>query len=59
LLAGELSAAASAYAERVTSDPADIDAWVGYAMTGANHPISSEDLIRRPDILVRLTVSKP
>jgi hypothetical protein len=58
LLAGELSVAASAYAERVTSDPADIDAWVGFAMTGAGNPISSEDLIRRPDILVRLTVSK-
>jgi hypothetical protein len=58
LLAGELSAAASAYADRMSADPADIEAWVGFAMTGASHPVSSKDLIRRPDIVFRLTESK-
>jgi uncharacterized protein len=58
LVAGDLSAAALGYAERMAVDPVDVDAWVGFALTGAGSPHSAEDVVRRPDVLVRLTVSK-
>jgi hypothetical protein len=54
LINGRYDAACSMYTLRVTTDPGDKDAWIGWALAARNDPDVAAGLHKRPDLVREL-----